>query len=220
MRKTSYVVTFLSVVCTLLLNLLSDTRPDWLIVHSPEILGTKITVTYGLAERCEQQITRIPGSNGGNFEYSNLQCRAFPAKAEDRCDEENRGFCIAWTSARYVVELAIWCSALSLCTIIFGVSTHSRRRRIWRAVAGLVLLHALFQIVAFAIVTELYQYSRYPTFEQARPGFGYVCNTVSWVLSLLIAFGVITTGISADKGHKWAAGNRPHYRRVRNYGSL
>jgi hypothetical protein len=113
-----------------------------LIVHSPEIFNTKITTTYGLSQRCEQQITRIPGPNGrGKFEYTDFECRNFPAKVADHCEQENEAFCAAWTSARYVVELAIWCSALSLCAIVFGVSTHSRRRRIWRAVAGLVLLH-------------------------------------------------------------------------------
>jgi len=192
----------------------SDLRSDWLIVHSPEVFNTKITTTYGLFQRCEQQITTIPGPNKGKLEYTDFECRPFPAKVADNCEKENATFCAAWTSARYVVELAMWCSAVSLCAIVFGVSTHSRRRRIWRAVAGLVLLHAMFQFTAFTIVTEMYRSSRFPTFEQARPGVGYVCNTVSWVLSILIAFGVITTGISADEGHRWAAGNRA-YRRIR-----
>jgi len=41
----------------------------------------------------------------------------------------------------YFVELAMGFGALSLLSILVGVSTGSRRRRIWRAVAGLVLLH-------------------------------------------------------------------------------
>ncbi|KAF8234030.1 hypothetical protein L208DRAFT_1422779 [Tricholoma matsutake] len=214
MRKTFYVLTFLAVACSLILNILSNTRSDWLIVYTPEVFNTKIIITYGLSQRCEQHITRFPGPNGrGKLEYTDFECHNFPAKTADHCDKENAAFCAAWTSARYVVELAIWCSAVSLCAIVFGVSTHSRRRRIWRAVAGLVLLHAIFQIVAFSIVTEMYRTSRFPTFEQARPGFGYICNTLSWVLSILIAFGVITTGISADEGHRWAAGNRA-YRRI------
>jgi len=36
--------------------------------------------------------------------------------------------------------IAIGFSAVSLAAIIFGVTTHSRRRRIWRAVAGLVTM--------------------------------------------------------------------------------
>jgi len=120
-------------------------------------------------------------------------------------------FCTSWTSAGYATELAIGFAALSLVTIVIGVSTHSRRRRIWRAVAGLVILHTLLQIMAFGIVTEMYRTSSYPSFEQARPGTAYVLNVLSWILGVAIAFGVITTGISADKGHRWAAGNRAYH---------
>jgi len=35
---------------------------------------------------------------------------------------------------------------------------------------------------------------------------------VSWLFSFIIVFGVIWTGKAADKGHKWAAGNRPYTR--------
>ncbi|RDB16948.1 hypothetical protein Hypma_002617 [Hypsizygus marmoreus] len=211
MRKLSYVATFFAVVFTLVLNILSDTRADWLVVHVPEVLHTKITITYGLGRRCERQVTRVPSPGGkGRLEYTDFECRSFPAKVTDHCEEENEVFCAAWTSARYIVELAVWCAAATLCAILFGVSTHSRRRRIWRVVAGLVLLHAIFQIVAFGIVTDLYRKASFPTFEQARMGPAYILNILSWISGVLIAGAVVTTGISADKGHRWAAGNRPY----------
>lgn len=88
-------------------------------------------------------------------------------------------------------------------------------------------LPAIFQIVAFAIITDLYRTSRYPPFEYARPseylcltprsyflismlGTAYVLNTISWVMNVIVVFGVVTTGISADAGHEWAAGNRAY----------
>lgn len=43
-------------------------------------------------------------------------------------------------------------------------------------------------------------------------GISYVSNTVSWLIDALIIFGVITTGISADAGHEWAAGGRAYVR--------
>ncbi len=44
-----------------------------------------------------------------------------------------------------------------------------------------------------------------------RPaGLAYVLNTISWVVGLLVAAGVVITGISANKGHQWAAGNRAY----------
>jgi hypothetical protein len=41
-------------------------------------------------------------------------------------------------------------------------------------------------------------------------GIGYVLNILSWVFGLLITTGVIITGVSADSGHRWAAGNRAY----------
>ncbi|KAF5385914.1 hypothetical protein D9615_002548 [Tricholomella constricta] len=215
MRKTSYVVTFFAVALTLVLNILSNTGPDWLVVQTPEVLHTRFIITYGLSKRCERQVTRIPGPNNGKLEYTDYECRHFPLKVTDGCEKENEMFCDAWTSARYLEELAVWCAAASLCAIAFGVSTHSRRRRIWRAVAGLVLLHAAFQLAAFGTVTEMYRTSRFPTFEHARLGPAYFFNILSWLFSVFIGVAVITTGVFADKGHRWAAGNRP-YRPIGN----
>lgn len=111
----------------------------------PEVLRTKVTISYGLSHRCERTLTSIPGKNNGKWEYSDYQCRKFPAKVADGCEDQNEVFCSAWVSASYFEELAIWSATVSLVAILFGVTTHSRRRRIWRAVAVLVSLHGTIQ---------------------------------------------------------------------------
>jgi hypothetical protein len=138
-------------------------------------------------ERCERTIANLPDGNGGTIKYSDYKCRPFPARVADKCEEEFHTFCASWTTAGYVVELGIGFGVTALAAIVFGVSTHSRRRRIWKAVAWLVAFHgmlcipalchetnvgdaALFQIVAFGIITHLYSTSAFPTFERARPG--------------------------------------------------
>lgn len=160
-------------------------------------------------ERCEATSINIPGSNG-KVTYSDYQCRPFPASVTDRCEKNNRFFCTAWTSAGYVEELGIGFGAIALLSLIFGVSTHSRRLRIWKAVAGLVALHALFPMITFAVVTDLYRTSKFSGFDHARPSFAYYLSIVSWVVAFGISFGVVLTGVSAGKGHRWAAGNRAY----------
>ena len=93
-----------------------------------------------------------------------------------------------------------------------------------------MLRPALFQIVAFAIVTDSTRTGAYPTLDKAHfgarftlfalydsltphLGAGYGLNTASWIFAIMVTFGVLITGISADQGHKWAAGNRA-YRRI------
>ncbi|KAJ4487389.1 hypothetical protein C8J55DRAFT_507809 [Lentinula edodes] len=214
MRKLSYVITFLAVVVSLVVTILSLQRVDWLVVKTPEILHTQITVRYGLTTLCELKHVNIPGSdNNSKFEYSSYDCRPFPKRVQDGCEEENSGFCAAWTSAGYAVEISIGFAVLALFAILIGVSTGSRRRRIWKAVAGLVALQSVMQIVAFAIVTDTMRTGAFPTFEDAKPGTGYILNTFTWIFSAVIATGVVVTGVFADKGHKWAAGNRA-YRRI------
>ncbi|KAJ3489031.1 hypothetical protein NLI96_g2432 [Meripilus lineatus] len=209
MRKTSYFLTFFAVAISLAFNVISVLRPDWLVYQS-SVFGSRITIQYGLNRRCERSLIVLPAPDGGRMEYSDYKCRPFPTAKLDECDEDNKLFCVAWTTAGYFSQLSLGFAGVACLAIIFGVTTHSRRRRIWRAVAGLVWLHASFQAAAFAVITDLYVNSRFPTFEQARPGVGYVLNTLSWVFSVLISLGVFVTGLAASRGHRWAAGNRAY----------
>ncbi|KAF4620318.1 hypothetical protein D9613_000682 [Agrocybe pediades] len=210
MRKTLYLVAFAATAIVLTINALSARRRDWLVVRYEEVLYTKVTVTYGLNQRCELSVFEIPspGSDNGTISRRSYECRHFPASVSDRCEKENKAFCAAWTSAGYLDQIAIGFGAVSLVAILFGVSTHSRRRRIWSAVAGLLILQAAFQIVTFGIITEMYRSAAYPTFERARPG-KLICILIC--VHCTHTVGVILTGMSARAGHKWAAGNRAYH---------
>ncbi|KAH8119545.1 hypothetical protein DFH11DRAFT_452276 [Phellopilus nigrolimitatus] len=211
MRKTSYVITFFSVAVTLLLNIMSIIRPDWLYAHPPDVFHTQTVIRYGLLERCERQIIDFPGpGQNGKIRYTDYTCRPFPSRKDDRCESENRAFCTLWWTAGYAAELGVVFGAAALIGIMIGISTRSRRRRVWRGVAGLQALHAAFGIFAFGIITHLYAKSQHPYFEFARPSTAYILNTVSWLADVLVIFGVVTTGLSADAGHAWAAGNRAY----------
>ncbi|KIP05113.1 hypothetical protein PHLGIDRAFT_36607 [Phlebiopsis gigantea 11061_1 CR5-6] len=210
MRKTSYVIAFFAVVATFTLNVVSLRRPDWLVVNM-EGLGTKSTYQFGLTRVCERFVIPMPGpSDGSKIEYSNYECRPFPAREADHCEKENRDFCIAWTTAGYISELGAGFAVVSALALVFGVTTHSRRRRIWRAVAVLVGLHAACLIATFALVTDAYTNSTYPLFDRSRPNVAYVLGTLAWILAVFATFGVAITGMAANRGHRWAAGNR-HY---------
>jgi len=94
----------------------------------------------------------------------------------------------------------------------------------------LPLIIAIFSMIAFIIVSDLYRTSGIPDFAFVYPGKRLLCpptflvvshivpftgaawylNILSWVFSFLIVFGVIWTGKAADKGHRWAAGNRAY----------
>ncbi|KAI8992896.1 hypothetical protein BD414DRAFT_412310 [Trametes punicea] len=210
MRKTSYVVAFFAVITTMILNVVSVQRPDWLVVHDQDILHKSVVVEYGLTRRCELKVIEIPSGNGGTLTYTNYDCRPFPMRVTDRCEKENSQFCMVWGTAGYFGELGIGFAVVACLAILFGVSTHSRRRRIWKSVSVLVALHVLSQIIVFGVVTHLYRTDAFPSFEHARPGLAYVSNVLSWVFGILVTAGVVTTGISAQRGHRWAAGNRAY----------
>ncbi|KAJ7703193.1 hypothetical protein B0H17DRAFT_1194406 [Mycena rosella] len=213
MRKTSYALTAFAVCCTLVFTILALTRNDWIVAkYQSDALNSSYEAFYGLHTVCERLVIQMPG--GGPPLVDKLKCRRFPDARDkdiDQCKDENRFFCAAWTSAGYAVELAIGFGALSLATIAIGVSTRSRRRRIWRAVAGIVILQSVFQLVAFALVVDMLRTSRFPTFvEDAKLGPALVFDAVAWVVGILTAISVISTGIAADKGHRWAAGHRAY----------
>ena len=95
---------------------------------------------------CEYQAVRLPVGGGSKIEYSDYRCRSFPARVKDACEKENQAFCVEWTTAGYLSELATGFGAVSTLAIVFGVTTHSRRRRIWKMVAALVALHGAFYL--------------------------------------------------------------------------
>jgi hypothetical protein len=159
-------------------------------VTNRELPNTTITVWYGLHKRCELDVVDMPAPSGdGRIVYTDYTCRVFPLRVTDECDKGNRFFCAAWTSARYVSEIGVGFAVMALVALAIGVSTHSRRRRVWRAVAGLVILQslssslhrppaacltvycaAIFQLMAFSIVTDMHRTSRYPPFEGTKFG--------------------------------------------------
>ncbi|EAU91657.1 hypothetical protein CC1G_09339 [Coprinopsis cinerea okayama7 len=219
MRKIAYAVSFVSLAIALILSAISAARVDWLVVKTiSKPLYTTITDSYGLHRTCELTITQVPGpgEGDGKITYRNNECRPFPNKVKDDCDGKNQGFCAVWTGAAYVDYVSVGFGALALLSILFGMSTRSRRMRVWRALAGLAMMQTLSQVITFAMITDTHRRHRYPGFEHARPGMGYVLCILSWVLSFLVTAGVVVTGLAADKGHRWAVGNR-RYEPIRDY---
>lgn len=136
MRKTSYALTFLAVTISLILNILSSTRSDWLIWKTQEVLRSRITLYYGMTKVCELKTIDT---------WSNYTCRSFPIRDEnwnDCTDKDGNetSFCPSWITASFAEEIGIGFGAVALAAILVGITTHSRRRRVWRAVAGLVSL--------------------------------------------------------------------------------
>ncbi|KAF9531626.1 hypothetical protein CPB83DRAFT_881264 [Crepidotus variabilis] len=208
MRATSYLLAFAAVTLTLILNIVSSKRVDWLVVRYKEnAIRTKVTFFYGLAERCQETISQIPTPSGdGKFTYRSYECRPFPQQDYDQCDGDS--FCTAWRAAYYIDQVAIGFAALALAGILIGATTHSRRRRVWRSVVGLVLVAALCQIAVFAIITDVFEEAPFPALDTARPALGYIFHFLAWLLNILITLGILVAGVSADAGHAWALGDR------------
>ncbi|PPQ98615.1 hypothetical protein CVT24_003948, partial [Panaeolus cyanescens] len=196
-------------------NVISSRRVDWVVVRYEEVLKTKITTYYGLRQTCTLTLSEFPGPGDGKdkITYRKYDCRRFPSKVTDHCEQENKSFCASWTSATYLEELAIGLAAVSLAAILFGMSTHSRRRRIWKSVVVLMILQGqptnrLRWLVLVSFVSRNPQ-----TWVLTRPtytGAAYVIQTVSWISTVFITAGVMGAGLSADAGHRWAAGNRAY----------
>lgn len=116
--------------------------PPRLYVHPPDIFRTQTTIRYGLLERCERLVFSLPNpGSDGRLDYTEYTCRPFPSRTKDGCEEDNRTFCTLWWSAGYLAEVGAFFGAAAMVGLVIGVSTRSRRRRIWRGVAGLVGLH-------------------------------------------------------------------------------
>lgn len=118
-------------------------------VHPPDILGTRTVVHYGLFERCELQVIRIPGGgSSGHIDYTSYSCRPFPQRKLDGCEDEFRNVCALWSSAAYVAVISAALGVTAALGLIFGVTTRSRRRRVWKAVVALVGWHGEWKVMS------------------------------------------------------------------------
>jgi len=138
------------------------------------------------------------------------KCRKFPARST--CERDGESFCIAWSSAGYASQLSvIFATAALLALTLANISTRARRRTAWKIVSSLVAFHGLLQITTMALVAQLLR--SYPAnFAQGTHlSISFWLNTTSWVLDVLLVVGLVTTGIYAEKGHRWAAGRRPYH---------
>ena len=103
---------------------------------------------------------RIPDPDGEwQNVYTDYKCRDFPKSVSDRCEKENRLFCVEWTSAGYLALMAVGFGVMALFSLLIGVSTHSRRRRVWKAVAGFVTFNGAWPLTLY----EEYSNFRPPT---------------------------------------------------------
>lgn len=110
--------------------------------HPPDIFHTQTVVKFGLLERCDSQVIDFPGpGNNGRIKYSDYRCRPFPTRKDDDCEESNRDFCTLWWTAGYAAETSVVFGGVAALGIIIGLSTRSRRRRMWKAIAGLEVFH-------------------------------------------------------------------------------
>jgi len=209
MRRSPYVIAFFAILLTTIFNVIAVRRLDWVVAkaHS-DVLHTKVTDFYGLSRTCQETVTRLPTPDkNGKVTYRSYDCRPFPTQAEDHCERENSSFCATWTGASYVDYLTLGFSAVAPLAILFGMSTHSRRRRVWKAMAGLTMLQCITGIISFALITDTLARERYPGFEYAKPGMAYTLATISWIISFLVTIGIAISGFAAEKGHGWATGN-------------
>ncbi|KAI0027704.1 hypothetical protein K488DRAFT_90538 [Vararia minispora EC-137] len=220
MRKTSYVVSFVLAAALLVFNISAAFRTDWraplllLVVRGEGSLSHHVAVRYGLAFRCARDLYTIPNPSDPTgppqIVYSDFECRPFPMSVRDHCEKGNRAFCVAWATASYLYEVGIGFNVLALLAIVFGVSTHSRRRRIWKAVAVLIFIASLFPMITFAVISDLFRTARFWEFARARPGWAYYLSIICWIAGFVLTGAVVINGVAASKGHRWAAGRRAY----------
>jgi len=205
MRKISYVTAFVAVTINLAISVISVTGGNWIVAVLPKVFDVQTTIYYGFTERCQR--SEFPDGD------ISLKCRLFPTKDSDACDQTYRSFCTLWSTASYISYLAIGFGAVACTAIIFGVSTHSRRKRIWKVVAVLIALHGVSQLVTFSLVTDMYRLGNFPlsVIANSHLGFSWYLNLLSWILSATATMVIVYTGVAASRGERWAAGNRVSY---------
>lgn len=204
MRKAGYFISFLAVIASLALTIVSQALPNWLFVSTPKKWPARFEVSYGLYERCETDWLSL-GGNGG---YISHTCARFPSRTE--CENGNGQFCVLWSTAGYMSQLSSVFAVAAVVSIFAAALSRARRRKMWEIVATLIGLRAACQILAMSLIVHLWRTWDYPAFRNANLSSSFFINLASWILDVLISIGVAATGLAANAGHTWAAGGRAY----------
>ncbi|KAF8305173.1 hypothetical protein DL93DRAFT_2089749 [Clavulina sp. PMI_390] len=205
MRKTPYMVSLVGLLVSITLTLISLSLPYWLYADNLDEPQLRY-VDYGLYARCERRW--VPSEPNGEL-FREYHCHPFPSKP--MCETNGQGFCIAWNTAGYSSQLSLVFAAGALVTItLANITTKKRRRTAWIIVSALIGLHGLFQILTTGLVIHLLHHSSRNFPPSTRYSTSFWIHILSWALDVVIASGLLITGIYARKGHRWAAGRRPY----------
>lgn len=137
--------------------------------------GLPVTYTYGLHQRCST-VTGL--------------CEHYPTS--DDCHGPDRYFCSMWRSIGFLMSFAIVLEGmviLAFITILTGGAM--KRRHGWKVVSFLLLLGALVQCAAMALVAFLYDNDI--RFANWNLDVSWILTTISWSLIFLIATTLVGT---------------------------
>jgi hypothetical protein len=115
----------------------------------------------------------------------------------------------------YFSQMSIAFGAASLLSLVVVVGGGRRRRKAgWPLCAGLVALHAAFQIAVFAIITHAYRTdARFSV--GATLGYCFTLSLIAWILNILLACSMIATGVAGQ----WEIPERSGYTPIPDHDS-
>ncbi|GAA96406.1 uncharacterized protein L969DRAFT_89119 [Mixia osmundae IAM 14324] len=214
MKLTVYLVSFIVLISTVTLTIIGAAMPNWIKYTTPASSPFPYRTTYGLFAKCDS----TPLTDG-------WRCRSFPNRSKDcspssslslASDDPERalqsedqvrirkrrsegfGFCELWLTAGYVTSLSIVFglgAILSIILVMFG--GRKRRQEGWKVCSVMISLHAAFQILATAIIAQLYNGDDrfwYGT----KLGSSFVLTTISWSLDIVLVVAILAGGYIAS----------------------
>jgi hypothetical protein len=168
-RKIIYGASLAAFVAVSILTLTSIIIPRWA-SHVEVTKAGPITYHYGLHKRCSS----LTGS-----------CERFPTYSD--CHGHDRYFCSMWRSIAFLMSFALVLEGAiitAFAAILMGGRV--KRENGWKVLVGLVLICAMTQCGAVALVAYLYDYDdRF--FVGWKLDLSWVMTTVSWSIMLVIA---------------------------------
>jgi hypothetical protein len=170
------------------LTIASINIPRWISYYDTASDGTPIAIQIGLHRQC--------------FSTTGT-CSHFPETAD--CHGPDRSFCSLWRSVGFLMSFNVVVEgAMIIAFVTILIGGRPMRERGWKLMSFFLFLVALIQCASMALVAYLYDWDdRF--FVGWKLDVSWICATVSWAVSLLLAVVLAGSGLllPPEGGYEW-----------------
>ncbi|KJZ78739.1 hypothetical protein HIM_02130 [Hirsutella minnesotensis 3608] len=189
-RVSVYASALVAFVAATVMIITSTATPNWVSYSVTTAKGETFEKHIGLHKSCSN--------------LNEPRCHDFPAP--ELCQADGRYFCSMWRTIGFMASLAtILCLACVVAFVVIMRGGKYKRETGWPFIAGMLSFVAIAELVVISMVAYLFDHDDQFNIPGWNLDFSWYLSTVSAVICLLSAIGLITSAylLPPEEGYEF-----------------